>query len=225
MARGNAGVMKSLISDVICPWCFIGKRRMEQAIGQFDDEVIVRWLPFQLNPTMPAAGMERRAYRTAKFGSWEKSLALDAQIISTGKLEGITFDFTRVERTPNTLDAHRLIWLAGEHGVQDAVVERLFRGYFTEGKDLGDRAVLAAIASEAGLVRDDVDRFLHGDDGLGAVRAEDERAHRLGVFWRQLRVPSPLVSWRRCCRSCFSWAMCSCGLPARSGKRSRCKRI
>ncbi len=170
-----------VISDVICPWCFIGKRRMEQAIDRFDDEVSIRWLPFQLNPNMPAEGMDRRAYRTAKFGSWEKSLALDAQISSAGKLDGITFNLARAQRTPNTLDAHRLIWLAGERGVQDAVVEGLFRGYFTAGKDLGDRAVLAAIASEAGLVRDEVDRFLHGDDGLRGVRAEDERAHRLGV--------------------------------------------
>jgi predicted DsbA family dithiol-disulfide isomerase len=141
---------------------------------------------------MPPGGMDRRAYRTAKFGSWERSLALDAQVTSAGKLDGIAFDFALAERTPNTLDAHRLIWLAGERGVQDAVVEGLFRGYFVAGKDLGDRAVLASIASEAGLVREDVDRFIRGDDGLSGVRADDERAHRLGVSG----VPTFLVNGR-----------------------------
>ena len=117
-----------IVSDVICPWCFIGKRRLEQAIDRFggEDEVRVRWLSFQLNPTMPPEGMDRRAYRSAKFGSWEKSLALDAQVTAAGKQDGIAFDFTRAERTPNTLNAHRLIWLAGERGVQDAVVEAFF---------------------------------------------------------------------------------------------------
>src|SRR5947207_15995242 len=100
-----------VISDVICPWCFIGKRRLEKAIATLvsQHEVRVRWLPFQLNPTMPNEGISRREYRTAKFGSWERSLELDAGVVAAGKTEGITFAFERIERTPNTLDAHRLI--------------------------------------------------------------------------------------------------------------------
>src|SRR5882757_5504707 len=101
-----------VISDVICPWCFIGKRRMEKAIAFLAEPVQVRWLPFQLNPTMPRNGISRREYRIKKFGSWERSQELDARVIAVGKEEGIDFAFDRIERTPNTVDAHRLIWLA-----------------------------------------------------------------------------------------------------------------
>jgi DSBA-like thioredoxin domain len=101
-----------VISDVICPWCYIGKRRLEKAVAAFDGPVKVRWLPFQLNPTMPEEGVSRREYRTKKFGSWERSQELDARVVAVGKGEGIEFAFDRIERTPNTLDAYRLIWLA-----------------------------------------------------------------------------------------------------------------
>src|SRR5947209_17108367 len=121
-----------VISDVICPWCYIGKRRLEKAVAALDLQVEVRWLPFQLNPAMPKEGVSRREYRTRKFGSWERSLELDARVVAVGEAEGISFALDRIERTPNTLDAHRLIWLAGEQGIQDAVVEALFRAYFIE---------------------------------------------------------------------------------------------
>src|ERR1017187_2103218 len=116
-----------ILSDLICPWCYVGKRRLEKAIAAPDrqHEVRVRWLPFQLNPTMPNEGISRRDYRIKKFGSWERSQELDAKVVAVGKEEGIHFAFDRIERTPNTLDAHRLIWLADEQGVQDAVVETL----------------------------------------------------------------------------------------------------
>src|SRR5471032_2247128 len=114
-----------VISDVICPWCFVGKRRLEKAVAALDrqQEVRVRWLPFQLNPTMPKEGISRREYRTKKFGSWERSLELDAKLVAVGEAEGIKFTFDRIERTPNTVDAHRLIWLADQQGVQDEIVE------------------------------------------------------------------------------------------------------
>src|SRR6516165_10259298 len=117
-----------VISDVICPWCYIGKKRLEKAIASFagQQEVRVSWLPFQLNPTMPKEGIDRKEYRIRKFGSWEKSLELDAKLIAVGQVEGIHFAFDRIERTPNTVDAHRLIWLAGQQGRQNAVVEALF---------------------------------------------------------------------------------------------------
>src|SRR5262249_49350365 len=133
-----------VISDVICPWCFIGKRRLETALAALDGshEVGVRWLPFQLNPTMPKEGISRKEYRTRKFGSWERSLELDAKVIAVGETEGICFAFDRIERTPNTLDSHRLIWLAEREGIQDTVVEALFQAYFTEGQDLSNRQAL-----------------------------------------------------------------------------------
>ena len=95
-----------VISDVICPWCFVGKRRLEKAIASYGNPVGVRWHPFQLNPTMPKDGIRRREYRIGKFGSWERSMELDANIVAVGRQEGIHFDFDRMERTPNTLDAH-----------------------------------------------------------------------------------------------------------------------
>ena len=127
-----------VISDVICPWCYIGKRRLEKAVAALAgrERVRVRWHPFQLNPHMPKGGVSRKEYRTAKFGSWERSLDLDAQVAEAGRAEGIPFDFDRVMRTPNTLDAHRLIGLADTEGIQDAVVEAVFRAYFTEGRDI-----------------------------------------------------------------------------------------
>jgi predicted DsbA family dithiol-disulfide isomerase len=172
-----------VISDVICPWCFIGKRRLERAINAVAGrhEVRVRWHPFELNPQMPRAGMDRRAYRTAKFGSWERSQALDAQVASAGAAEGLVFAFEQMKRRPNTLDAHRLIRLAGQQGVQDAVVEALFRAYFTEGRDIGDRQTLLDVVAGAGPDRGRAGAELDADDGLAAVRAEEEQAHRLGV--------------------------------------------
>ena len=171
-----------VISDVICPWCYLGKRRLEKAIllaGRRD--VQVRWHPFQLNPQMPREGMSRRAYRTAKFGSWERSLALDDRVREAGRGEGIPFAFEKQERTPNTLDAHRLIWLADREGVQDAVVEALFRAYFTAGRDLGDRPTLLDLAAQAGLDRGLAAGVLDGGDGLEAIRAAEEMARRVGV--------------------------------------------
>src|SRR5947199_3777163 len=114
-----------VISDVICPWCYIGKRRLEMAIAASDRQVQIRWLPFQLNSTMPKEGISRKEYRTVKFGSWERSMELDAKMVAVGESEGIHFAFDQISRTPNTLDAHRLIWLAEKDGIQDAVVEAL----------------------------------------------------------------------------------------------------
>src|SRR5947209_5699396 len=171
-----------VISDVICPWCYIGKRRLEKAVAAFGrEQVRVRWHPFQLNPHMPREGMNRREYRTAKFGSWERSLALDAQVTEAGRAEGIRFDYAKVMRTPNTLDAHRLIGLADTAGVQDAVVEAVFRAYFTEGRDISQTTVLLDVVAKAGLDRKRAETFLNGDEGLAAIRAAEEQARRGGV--------------------------------------------
>lgn len=167
-----------VISDVICPWCYIGKRRLEKAIAAVDVQVSVRWHPFQLNPTMPKEGISRREYRTRKFGSWERSLELDANVIAVGEAEGIHFAFDKSERTPNTVDAHRLIWFAGQHGCQDAVVEALFRAYFTEGKDIGNQQTLIDVASESGLDRKATETMLKSEAGLEAIAQAGKRSQR-----------------------------------------------
>jgi predicted DsbA family dithiol-disulfide isomerase len=174
-------VSVDVISDVICPWCYIGKRRLEKAVAALDGQVEVRWLPFQLNPTMPTEGISRKDYRTKKFGSWERSQELDARLVEVGREEGIPFAFDRIERTPNTLDAHRLAWLADKEGVQDAVVEALFRSYFTEGRDIGNQQTLLDVVAEAGLDRGKAEAVLNGDEGLEAVKEADALARRFRV--------------------------------------------
>jgi predicted DsbA family dithiol-disulfide isomerase len=170
-----------VISDPICPWCFIGKRRLEKAVAAHAGLVRVRWLPFQLNPQMPREGVGRREYRTRKFGSWERSLELDTQVAAAGAGEGIHFAVDRMERTPNTLDAHRLIRLADTEGVQDAVVEALFRAYFTKGRDISARQTLLDVVAEAGLDRGKAEGVLTSGGGLEAIREAAELARRVRV--------------------------------------------
>lgn len=173
----------TIISDAICPWCFIGKCHLDLALAALPEEisVSVAWHPFELNPDMPAEGLSRRDYRTAKFGSWERSRALDAQVEAAAAQAGIEIHHERMTRTPNTFDAHRLIWLAGEHGVQSAVVDALFRCYFVEGEDIGESAVLATAARTGGLAHIDIPAFLAGDQGRSEVKADLDEARRLGV--------------------------------------------
>ena len=142
-----------VVSDVICPWCYIGKRRLGKALAALEGEVSaeIRWLPFQLNPEMPSEGMPRAEYRARKFGSLERGKQLDARVMAEGKSEGITFAFDRIERTPNTSAAHALVGLAGEQDVQGPVVDALFRAYFEEARDIGDAAVLQEIAERCGV--------------------------------------------------------------------------
>lgn len=172
-----------VVSDVICPWCYIGKRRLEKALQLLGDTsgIQVIWKPFQLNPQMPPQGIERRAYRTAKFGSWERSQALDAQVAAAGAEEGINFAFDRMTRTPNTLDAHRFSWLAGRLGMQDAVMERFFRGYFEEGLDLNDKVTLLRLAVEGGIPALNAERLLPADDGRADMLREESHYKEMGV--------------------------------------------
>ena len=170
-----------VISDVICPWCWIGKRRLEKTIAASGQQVQVRWLPFQLNPTMPKEGISRRDYRIKKFGTWERSLELDAQVAAAGEAEGIHFAFDRMERTPNTVDAHRLIWLADKQGVQDAVVEALFLAYFTEGRDISNRTTLIDVVAAAGLDCNRAEAVLKNDEGQDAITDAAELAREFRV--------------------------------------------
>jgi predicted DsbA family dithiol-disulfide isomerase len=172
-----------VISDAICPWCWVAKRRLDRVIAALAPDVtaFVTWRPFELNPDIPKAGLDRRAYRSAKFGSWQRSQALDAQVAAAGRPEGLMFNHDKMERTPNTVDAHRLIRLAGQQGKQDGVIEGLFAAYFNEGRDIGDPAVLADIGASAGLDHTRIVSMLASDEGLAEVRSELQRAQDLGV--------------------------------------------
>ena len=173
----------AIYSDLICPWCYIGKRRMEEALRLLPPgtEVSQSWRPFQLNPEMLREGLNRKMYRTKKFGSWEKSLALDAQVTADGKTVGIEFRYDLQTHTPNTFDSHRLVWLAGTAGVQDAVVEALFRAYFCEGANFSDHIQLIEIGASAGLEVARLKGFFDGEEGASAVRAEEQRAKMLDI--------------------------------------------
>ena len=178
------GARIDVVSDVICPWCYIGKRQLERALTSLQDEGLtfsVHWNPFQLNPDMPPEGTDRAAYRAWKFGSAEKSAALDQRVTEAAAAVGLNFRMDLMTRTPNTIAAHRLIWFAGRTGHQDVMVERLFQAYFTQGLDVGDRDVLTACAEEVGLPRAEVESFLAGDLADKELRAADQSARHAGV--------------------------------------------
>ncbi len=176
----------AIVSDVVCPWCYVGKRRLEAAL----DELAVRepglratvtWHPFQLNPDLAPEGMDRRAYVDAKFGSAERAARIYDRVRAAGATVGIPFAFERIARQPNTLAAHRLISWAEEQGGADALVERLFRAYFVEGRHVGDPEVLATLAGEADLDHEAARAFLASGRGTDAVAAMDRRARELGI--------------------------------------------
>jgi predicted DsbA family dithiol-disulfide isomerase len=167
-----------VISDVICPWCWIGKRQMELALDGAEARFDIHFRPFQLNPDMPAEGVPRAEYRARKFGSVARGAELDAQVAEVGRSVGLPFRHDLMQRTPNTVRAHRLIaWAAGPR--QAALKEALMRAYFGEGQDIGDPAVLAAIAAGQGL--DGAADFLATDALDAEVRAEDLSFRRMGI--------------------------------------------
>jgi predicted DsbA family dithiol-disulfide isomerase len=165
-------------SDVVCPWCYIGKRRFEAAVEQFDGEVEVTWRSFELDPGAPAIREHTATeHLAAKYGmSVEQAEASHAQMTALAAQEGLEYHFERA-RGGNSFDAHRLIHLAADQGRQDAAIERLMRGYFTDGLPIGDRAALIALAAELGLDG----AALEGDDYSDAVRADEELAQRIGI--------------------------------------------
>ena len=172
-----------VVSDVVCPWCFIGQKRLDKAIATADVDVHVRWRPFQLDPTIPPGGMDRRQYMLGKFGSEERIQQIHARIEPLGEAEGIHFAFGAIKVAANTLDAHRVIRWAGAAGedVQNRLVRRLFQLNFEEGANIGDHAVLAKAAGEAGMDASVVETLLPTDADVEAVRNEIATASRMGI--------------------------------------------
>lgn len=170
-----------VISDVVCPWCYLGKRKLDAAMKQVDPLTYdVRWRPFQLDPTIPPEGIARADYMSRKFGP-EKIAAIHARLEEAGREDAIAFAFDKITRSPNTLDAHRLIRWAQSSGKQSEIVERLFSLYFVEGQDIGDRQLLIELARQTGLDGDLIARlFVEGVDIL-PVQEEISTAARMGI--------------------------------------------
>ena len=171
-----------VVSDVVCPWCFLGKRRLEAAIRDSGEgPIAVRWRPFQLDPSIPAEGLDRSAYMKAKFNDDARLAAVHDRLAELGEAVGVAYAFDRIKRAPNTLDAHRLIRWASDGDRQDAVVERLFRLYFEEGRDIGDRALLIDTARACDMDAELAEKRLADGDDVEAVQAEIAQAQAIGV--------------------------------------------
>ena len=175
-------VSLDILSDPICPWCYIGKARLDAALAEAGtDPFQQRWRIFQLNPEMPPEGMDRRAYLEAKFGGPEGAARVYDRIAREAEAAGLEIDFDRIERTPNTMDAHRLIRWSEATGTQPAVAEQLFVRYFRRGEDISDHDVLLDVAESSGMEREVVAALLAGDADRAELEAEDAEARRMGV--------------------------------------------
>ena len=175
-------VTLTIISDPICPWCLIGKTRLDAALAQAPAQPFaIRWRPFQLNPDMPPQGMDRRAYLEAKFGGPSGAVRVYGAIAETAAQDGLTLDFARIARTPNTLDAHRVLAWAGDGARQHALAQALFERYFQQGQDIGDHAVLAQAAASVGMDGAAVAARLATGEGRAETLAQDAQARAMGV--------------------------------------------
>jgi predicted DsbA family dithiol-disulfide isomerase len=170
-----------IYSDVVCPWCYLGKRRLEQVIAASPPkpDLEINYLPYELNPATPARGVNRKEYLQNKYGN-----SIDGaheRLVQMGEEAGIDYRFDDIEKIPNTFNAHRIIWLAGKEGNQAEVVDALFKAYFSQGKDLGDNNTLSRIAETAGLDASKVEKLLAGSQGTEEVREMEEKAYNLGI--------------------------------------------
>lgn len=182
-----------LVADVVCPWCYIGKRQLERAFATRPSiSFEVRWLPFQLNPDMPPEGMDAAAFMAHKFGA-SGAEAAQERIRDAGEALGLSFDFGAMKRMPNTLAAHTLIRWAGEAGRQHAVAEALYRAFFSEGADIGDAETLVGIAERCGMDRADVADRLSRNVDRDEVMAEDQALRNLGID----AVPTTIINRKR----------------------------
>jgi predicted DsbA family dithiol-disulfide isomerase len=175
-------VLVEVYADVVCPWCYIGKKRLESALALRPGlSVERRWRPFQLQPDLPREGVTWREFAQQKFGGWERAQSMFAHVAQTGAADGIDFNFDRVASAPNTLDAHRLILFAAEHNREWEMVDALFAAYFKEGRNLNDLSHLAEIAAQVGLDARQVSDYLAGSANEDAVNASQETAYELGI--------------------------------------------
>ena len=182
MADTDARVKLDILSDPICPWCYIGKTHLDKALAAIPDHpFVIEWHPFQLNPDMPEDGMDRRTYLENKFGGKEGAVRVYGQIAQHAEDAGIEIDFAAIQKTPNTVNAHRLIHWAGIEGRQNDVVDALFLAYFKEGRDIGDIETLADIADHAGMDAAVVTRLLKSDEDKQSIRDRDVHSREMGV--------------------------------------------
>ncbi|HWT08870.1 MAG TPA: DsbA family oxidoreductase [Roseomonas sp.] len=178
----RARLQVEVVFDLVCPWCYLGTRRLRRALRARPDILVdIVWRPFLLNPDIPAAGLPRQEFLTRKFGGEERARRLHATIAELGLAEGVPFRFDRIRRMPSSLDAHRLVRFASREGLGEAMVDALFHGHFAEGADLGHMDTLMQLAMRVGLDGGSVHRFLESGADADAVHAENLRAHRLGI--------------------------------------------
>jgi predicted DsbA family dithiol-disulfide isomerase len=171
-----------IVSDTICPWCYIGKKRFERALDLSGrNDVAIAWRPFQLNPDMPTEGMTRDDYVRAKFGGGDRPRQIYQAIAESGREAGIEFQFSKIRRTPNTVLSHRLVHWGGKNEKQDEIVDALFRAYFEDGRDIGDLDTLVECAVAAGVDETEARHYLTSDEGRQEVVASDVYARRLGI--------------------------------------------
>ncbi len=182
LAPPKARLAIEVVHDLICPWCYLGVRRLMRTLARRPDILVeLSWRPFLLNPDMPRSGMPRSDYVMRKFGGEERARRLYASISDLGRAEGVMFRFDRIRRTPSSVDAHRLVRWAARFGRATEVVEAIFAAHFADGRDIGDAAVLAAIAEACGLRPAAARAFLASDSEADTVHADNLRAHRLGI--------------------------------------------
>ncbi len=182
LAPPRARLQIEVVYDLVCPWCYLGTRRLRRALRARPDILAeIQWRPFLLNPDIPAAGLPRQEFLTRKFGGEERARRLHATIAELGRAEGVPFRFDRIRRMPSSLDAHRLVRYAAREGLADALVDTLFHAYFAEGADLGHTDTLVLLGLRIGLEMASVHRFLDSGAEADAVHAENLRAHRLGI--------------------------------------------
>jgi predicted DsbA family dithiol-disulfide isomerase len=170
-----------VVSDVVCPWCYLGEKRLEAALADEPQPVAVRWRPYQLDPSIPEGGLDRGEYMAKKFGANNRLNEVHERLTRLGAEAGIAFAFDKIKRAPNTLDAHRLVRWAASIGAQSRAVDRLFEAYFVEGRDIGDRSVLVDVGRECGLDAGLIEKLFAEDADVGSVREDIAQAAAMGI--------------------------------------------
>ena len=171
-----------IFSDTICPWCYIGKKRLDRAIKKFNtEEFMITWRPFQLNPNMQADGMDRTEYLVSKFGSEDAAKTIYDNIFEEGEKEEIHFQFDDIKITPNSFNSHRLLALAYQKKIQDKMIEDIFQSYFIRGEDIGDPAVLLDIAIKHNIDEDEFKNYLMNKENIEPLANEEIQARKMGI--------------------------------------------